>query len=94
MTGATALATPGTTAPLATTGSPSPPAAQSVSHVFGEVGVLDGQAVRQSGWPCWSTHGSWPSAGGIERVKFWLRHLITRSLDGRHRSARPGRRQA
>ncbi len=24
---------------------------------------------RPSGWPCWSTHGSWPSAGGIEQVK-------------------------
>ena len=45
MTGATALATPVTTA-LATAGSPAPPAAQSVSHVFGDVGVLDAQAVR------------------------------------------------
>ena len=42
---ATTLAAPGTTA-LATAESPVPPAAQSGSHVFGDVGVLDGQAAR------------------------------------------------
>ena len=31
---------------VATAGSPAPPAAQSVSHVFGDIGVLDAQVVR------------------------------------------------